>query len=70
MDQLCLVKAVNGFCQGIVVASPLLPTEGSMPASVSRSVSRMETYWDPRPAIRVMDQTGVPLGLAGLERLL
>ncbi len=38
MDQLRLVKAVAGFGQGVVVAVPLLPTEGWMPASAKRSV--------------------------------
>jgi hypothetical protein len=33
-----LVEAIDGLGQGIVVASPTLPTDGSMPASARRSV--------------------------------
>ena len=44
--------------------SPLLPTEGSTPASARRSLYRMDTYYD-----RVTDQAAVALGLARVQRL-
>ena len=48
MDDLSLVEAVDRFGEGVVVESPTLPTEGSIPASASRSVYLIETYWAPR----------------------
>jgi hypothetical protein len=38
MNHLDLVQPVDGLGQRVVVAVPLLPAEGSMPASASRSV--------------------------------
>lgn len=37
VDQFRLVEAVDGLRQRVVVAVPLLPTEGSIPASARRS---------------------------------
>lgn len=30
VDQLGLVEAIDGLCQGVVVAVPVLPTDGSI----------------------------------------
>jgi hypothetical protein len=49
VNDLRLVKAVDRFGESIVVEeSPPLPTEGSTPASASRPVYLIETYWLPR----------------------
>ena len=48
MDDLGLVEAVDRLGQRVVVKSPTLPTEGSIPASARRSVYLIETYWAPR----------------------
>ncbi len=37
-NDLCLVKAVDGLGEGIVVRIPTVPTEGSMPTFLSLSV--------------------------------
>ena len=57
MDDFGLEEPVDRLSQGVVPPlalakapklSPTLPTEGSTPASVSRSVYLIETYWTPR----------------------
>ena len=51
VDDLGLEQAVDRLGQCVVVAvAPTLPTEGSMPAPPSRSVYRMDGYWEPRSA--------------------
>ena len=42
------VKAVDGLGQGVVIAVADASTDGSIPASASRSVYLIETYWLPR----------------------
>ena len=45
MDDLGLEQAYHCFGERVVVRIPTLPTEGSMPASASRSLYLIETYW-------------------------
>jgi hypothetical protein len=45
MDDLSFVETVDRLGESIVVLSPTLPTDGSMPASAKRSVYLIETYW-------------------------
>jgi len=48
MDDLGLVEAVDRLGEGVVEESPTLPTEGTRPASIRRSVYLIDTYWTPR----------------------
>jgi hypothetical protein len=44
MDDLGLVETVDRFGEGIIITVADTPTDGSMPASASRSEYRMDTY--------------------------
>lgn len=48
VNQLGLAQPVDGLAKALSWLSPLLPTDGSMPASTSRSEYRMLTYYAPR----------------------
>ena len=73
MDDFSLVETVDRFGEGVVVESPTLPTEGSIPASASRSVYLIETYWADSSGRRNTfegvamkhSENGVRIGLAG-----
>ena len=45
MDDLGLVETVDRFGEGIIITVADTPTDGSMPASASRSEYRLDTYW-------------------------
>ena len=47
MDDFGLEKTVDRLSQRIVIAAADAPTEGSMPASASRSVYLIDRYWLP-----------------------
>jgi len=47
MDDLRLIEAVDCLGECVATASPTLPTDGSIPASASRSVYFIDTYWLP-----------------------
>ena len=68
MDQLGFVKAVDGFSQRIVVAVALAADRRLDPGFCqSLGVADGNVL---RSAIRMMDQAGITLRLAGVERLL
>ena len=68
MDQLGFVKAVDGFSQRIVVAVALAADRRLDPGlGQTLGIANGDIL---RPPIRVMDQAGIPLGLASIERLL
>ncbi len=48
VDQFGLAQPIDRFGQGVSLLSPRLPTEGCMPASVRRSVERVERIEIPR----------------------
>ena len=48
VDHLGLVKAIDRLGQRVVIAVADASTDGSIPASASRSVYLIETYWLPR----------------------
>jgi hypothetical protein len=48
VDDLGLVKAVDRFGQGVVIAVTDAATDGSIPASARRSVYLIDRYWLPR----------------------
>ena len=50
VDEFGLVEAVDGLGERVVVKSPTLPTDGSIPASARRSVYLIEIYWLPQSA--------------------
>lgn len=68
MNQLCRVETVDGFGQGVVVAFALA-TDGRLDAGFSQTLGGADGNVL-RSAIRMKDQTGIPLGLASIERLL
>jgi hypothetical protein len=55
LDQLRLEQSDDRLGQRVVDASPIDPTDGSIPASASRSVKAIDVYC---PGIVVMDQSG------------
>jgi hypothetical protein len=44
VNQLSLVEPIDGLGQGIVIAVAFAPTDGSIPASASRSLYFIDTY--------------------------
>ena len=68
MDQLGFVKAVDGFSQRIVVAVALA-ADRRLDPGFCQSVGVADGNVL-RSAIRMMDQAGITLRLAGVERLL
>ena len=69
MDHLGLVEAIDRFGEGVIVSSPTLPTEGSIPASASRSVYLIENP-SLGAAIAVMNEAAAAGRPSVMERLL
>ena len=67
MNQFGLVQTVDGFGQGVVVAVALA-ANGGLNAGLGQSLGLADGNVL-RAAIRVVDQTGIPLWLASIERL-